>query len=376
MRSRTIFFGLSVFLFYFPLRVAENPSDGRQATISFGEKYEKNRTVKKGEIVPVYMTCSCGDDGQAGACEFNLDGNRYDLASGTTLTASVTTNAVGEFEFTGACRASDERGSRADYATLKVVDFEIKIIFDDDFDGRSRNKAGITEKGKIVVTAKDGSDIFPLEELKVSIGDNSLKLALVNTRLGTADFKATFEQGFAVIEAKVKGGVIETYEIEIIEPNGVMIEQEPGTEIFHMQGFASCGFEARAYLLPNDVSFKKLNIKEGSAKAAISGYFFYQTDNGDVHPETNWLEFGSAVPGKGTKDGAFDIIHAGSDNHTPYIDGKFTWEIPWLFKGEGGKEVKFATVSHVKEIDSTGRVTISKGGASVSAGLNDPTTDY
>ena len=264
----------------------------------------------------------------------------------------------------------------ADFAIRKAVDFEIMITFEDDFDGRARNKAGITEKGRVAVKAKNGSDIFPLEELKISRGGNSLELMNVNTTAGTANFRATFNDGAATIEAKAKGGFTGTYEIEVIKPGGVIIEQEPGTGIYHVQGYAICGFKARAYLLPNDVSFKGLRVKEGYAKADISGYFSYQAGISDVHPAGDWFVFGSAVPGKGTKDAAVDIVQAVSDNHTPYVDGKFTWEIPWLYEGERGAEVEFTTVNHVKEIDDTGRITISKGGTSVSADLNDPDSDY
>jgi len=263
-----------------------------------------------------------------------------------------------------------------DNAILKAVNFEIRVIFEDDFEGRSRNRAGITEKGRIAVVAKDGGDILPLEELKISRGGDSFELMNVNTKAGTANFRATFRDGPATIEARTNGGVTGTYEIEVIKPDGVIMEREPGTGIYHEQGYAICAFKARAYLQPNDVSFKGLRVREGYARAEISGYFSYQKGKSDIHPAGHWFVFGSAVPGKGTKDDAVDIIQAVSDNHTPYTDGKFIWAIPWLYEGEGRAEVEFATVYHIKEIDDTGRITISKGGASVSVGLNDPTSDY
>ena len=305
-----------------------------------------------------------------------MDGALNGSASASTLTVSGTADKVGEFELKGACSSQNSCAPPADYAILKVIDFEIRIAFDDDFDGRARNKAGITERGRVIVDAMDGSDIFPLEELKISRGGDSLELMGVNTKAGTAGFRATFIDGAAVIEARVKGGVTETYEIKVIQPNDVIIEREPKTGIYHEQGYAVCGLKARAYLQPNDVSFKGLKVKEGFARANISGYFSYQIGESDAHLPGDWFVFGSAVPGKGTKDAAVDIIQAASDNHTPYIDGKFTWEIPWLYQGEGGAEVKFATANHVKEIDSTGKITIRKGGTSVSVGLDDPTSDY
>ena len=376
MNSRVVSFCLAAFLFHFPLHVAGNTSDGHHAAISFGETYGKTRTVKKGDTVTAYVTCSCNHSDPTGAYELSLDGVLNGSTTGSTLTVSGTVDTVGEYELKGACYRLDVCAPPADYAILKVIDFEINITFDDDFDGRARDKAGITERGRVAVTAKDGSDIFPLEELKITQGGNSFELMNVNTTAGTANFRATFNDGVATIEAKVKGGVTETYEIEVIKPNDVIIEQEPGTGIYHVQGYAICGFKARAYLQPNYVSFKGLKVKEGYAKAEISGYFSYQTGKTDVHPAGNWFVFGSAVPGKGTKDAAVDYVQAVSNNHTPYTDGKFTWAIPWLYEGEGGAEIHFVTVFHVKEIDSTGKITISKGGTTISANLDDPTSDY
>ena len=376
MNKRTALFGLAALLFCVTPRAADNPPGGQIAAVSFGEIYGKTRTVKKGDTVTVYVTCPRDQNDPQGEYEVRLDGVIHGSASGSALTVSGTADTVGEFELKGVCQRQDVQEPPTDYATLKVVDFEIRVKFDDDFDGRARNRAGIMEKGRVVVEAKAGSDIFPLEELKISRGGNSLELTNVNTTTGGANFRATFRDGAATIEAKVKGGVIETYEINVVKPGGVVIEQEPGTGIYHDQGYAICGFKARAYLLPIDVSFKGLKVKEGYAKADISGYFSYQINKSDVHQAGDWFVFDSAVPGKGTRDAAIDIIHAVSDNHTPYSDGRFSWAIPWIYQGEGGAEVKFTIVNHVKEIDGAGKITISKGGASVSSNLNDPTSDY
>ena len=376
MNNRTMLFGIMSILFCFPLYAAGNTPGGHHVAVFFGETGEKNKTVRKGDLVTASVSCSCNHNDPVGAYELSLDGVIHGSVSGSTLTVSRTVDTVGEFELKGACHRLDVCAPPADYAILKVVDFEIRITFDDDFEGRARDKAGITERGRVAVVAKDGSDIFPLEELRISQGGNSFVLMNVNTKAGTANFRATFNDGPATIEAVVKGGVAETYEIEVIKPNDVIIEREPGTGIYHVQGYAICGFKARAYLQPNYVSFKGLRVKEGYAKAEISGYFSYQTGRSDVHPAGHWFVFGSAVPGKGTKDAAVDVVQAVSDNHTPYTDGKFTWAIPWLYQGEGGAEIQFTIIYHVKEIDSTGKMTISKGGTSVSSNLNDPTSDY
>ena len=80
--------------------------------------------------------------------------------------------------------------------------------------------------------------------------------------------------------------------------------------------------------------------------------------------------------GKGSKVDGVDTIQGTSDNHTPYEDGSFTWAIPWYFKVGTGSEKQFATINHVKTIDATGKLTISKGGTTKSSELNDPTSNY
>ena len=56
MNIRTMLFTLAVFLFFFPPLAAGNPSDGSHVTVSFGESHGKNKTVKKGDAVTVYVT--------------------------------------------------------------------------------------------------------------------------------------------------------------------------------------------------------------------------------------------------------------------------------------------------------------------------------
>lgn len=112
----------------------------------------------------------------------------------------------------------------------------------------------------------------------------------------------------------------------------------------------------------------------GAVAAVATDYFSYQ--NGLNHPDGSWAGLGEVVENKGTKDTVLDTISAGCDNHQPYSDGVFTWEIPWSFRVELGSPKEFTTVNHIKTIDSTGKMTISKGGTTISKNLNDPTSNY
>ena len=125
------------------------------------------------------------------------------------------------------------------------------------------------------------------------------------------------------------------------------------------------------------MSFKNITVSEDAVPGYGVGYFEYQT--GDVHvpqPVGATLE-DVVVPGKGTRVVPLDTIQAGSNNHQPYEDGAFTWEIPWRFRvGSGVKSPPFWNATYLKTIYPTGKMTLSKGGVTVSAELNDPSSSY
>jgi hypothetical protein len=121
----------------------------------------------------------------------------------------------------------------------------------------------------------------------------------------------------------------------VVEPSGVAIEQEVGTNVFHVNGLPSVGFIGRAYITPADVSFDYIEVREEAVNAVAIGYFGYQ--NGLVHAQGAWLPIGAVVVGKGSKDDSVDTIQGASDGHTPYVSGTFTWDIPWSFRVGGGQ---------------------------------------
>lgn len=59
----------------------------------------------------------------------------------------------------------------------------------------------------------------------------------------------------------------------------------------------------------------------------------------------------------------------------PYLDGSLTWESPWVYQFVDAPNVVYSlgTFVHVVTISADGAVSISKGGLSESAVLNDPT---
>jgi hypothetical protein len=196
--------------------------------------------------------------------------------------------------------------------------------------------------------------------------------------LSGSTYTASDRAGSATITAQCAGcncgKWVKTF--TVIEPSGVMIEQEPGTGVWHVQGTPSVGFKGRAYIQPDTVSFMNITVKEGEVAAACTGYFLPQ--NGQLHGEGSWIAFSSTVvAGKGTKDSAVDTIQGGDGGiGAPYSAGTFTWAIPWYFKVGAGAQKQFSTMNHVKTIDASGGLTISKGGTSKTKALNDPSSNY
>jgi hypothetical protein len=155
----------------------------------------------------------------------------------------------------------------------------------------------------------------------------------------------------------------------------VRIEQKPGTKIFHVKGTPSAGFLGLWYIQPSDVSFDGVIIREKHCPAVATGYFLPQ--NGQDHVPGSDLTIGPTVEGKGCLANGADQIQGGDGGiGPPYSKGDFTWPIPWEFQVGSGAPKQFATVNHVKSIDSAGTLTISKGGTSLSKTLNEASSGY
>jgi hypothetical protein len=162
----------------------------------------------------------------------------------------------------------------------------------------------------------------------------------------------------------------------VIEPDGVMIEQEPGTGIYHIQGMPSRGFKGRPYIQPDTVSFDNIRVSEGYTTAVCIGYFAFA--QGQAHPPTNWFDVsGTVSAGKGSKADTIDTIwYEFTSWPPPHTNGTFTWQIPWHYRVGGGSAHEFSTVDQVHTVDGAGTLTSSKGGTTRSSALNDPTSTY
>ncbi len=203
--------------------------------------------------------------------------------------------------------------SRADAWFLLKVDTETVATVPAD---RTRKKVGVGED--VELTLEPSS----LSQVTWSISGNG---TLSATTGNPVTFTAHDRASTPTITASYGGGSC-SVTFTVVEPSGAIIEQEPGTGVWHIQGQPSCGFKGRPYIQPDDVSFENIEIREGEVNAVCTGYFTYQ--NGLLHSAGSWVPVGPVTTGKGSKVDGVDTIQGGSDNHTPYVDGSFTWAIP------------------------------------------------
>ncbi len=165
----------------------------------------------------------------------------------------------------------------------------------------------------------------------------------------------------------------------VVAPSGVFAERQNSTGVFHQWGQPSAGMKLWLYVLPDDVNFENVYIQEGCSDVVANGYFLYQNNNPTyAHTPGAWNKVSyQPIAGKGSVF-SNDTAQGGSDNHTPYITGNFTWTIPYSYKvgASGTERGPFTSVNQTKSITSTGAMTVTKGAASVTTQLNDPTTSY
>jgi hypothetical protein len=190
-------------------------------------------------------------------------------------------------------------------------------------------------------------------------------------------------------------------------PQAVTVEDRAQPRI-HEQGKPSAGFRGLVYLRPTNVSFRTLEWHEGQAKATVGsddpgnpGYFVF--DQGKEHAPSgldlsnlsNTRPFTPGISGgditSGCRVDQIDRIYSGFNSDYPNnstnrknlgrptnVNSWMRWEIPWEYKArktDPKKWVQFQIATHEARMDtSSGTVTISKAGATVSCQRDAPTS--
>ena len=228
---------------------------------------------------------------------------------------------------------------------------------------RTRTKLGVGEEVTLTLQPISVSPITwsIVGEGILSATTGNIITFTAHNRESTASITATFNAQSCSIN------------FTVVEPDGVILEQEPETGIFHINGTASVGFRGRPFITPNDVSFINIQVREFLALGIGTG--FYAFLNNELHELGDWNPIIPGTSSKPNKLSNFDEISSGVDP-PPFSDGTFLWPIPWQFRVNGGSEKQFAIVNHEQVADSSGRVTLSKGGVTVTKDANDPNSNF
>ena len=303
-----------------------------------------------------------------------------------TSTASTTYTTVGEKTVTLTVTDNDDPAETSTTTfTATVAKITPVLTPKDNFAGRSYSRFAIAEEIDLNFTVEPPSitaaEIGGLEWEQLS-GNGVLETDSNNE--GVAEFRAATTPGSVTLKLSVVNGPMAgqgpTRTIEVILPSGVRFIQAPGTGIAHVQNIFSVGLFATPYLLPRDVSFDHLLIREESIKAEADGYFLQ--DKGKLHEMGRWHGVGPGNITDGCRVNLRDSV-AILSNNTPHTEGNFRWLIPWAV---GIKQLdppafvriaKFADVlQHAYAVeDEPGTAYILKGSLGpFKADLDDPTT--
>lgn len=309
-------------------------------------------------------------------------------ASGTGPTTSVTFNtlssSLSDYQtVTATC------GNTYATASVTVYDLTPTLTPEDNYSGRDLNNYGVCEyidlNFQTTPSGITASEIGGLQWQQTS-GSGTL----MDNGDGTGIYQCAAVADTVTLTLMITGGpclgaLAAAPARAVVPPTGGLVVQYPDSTVFHVQNTCSVGFAGRVYLTGMMVSFREINMREGTCDATATGYYNTLGLNGDTHETGAWASVGALVNGKGFLVGgndAWDEIASPYQKPkvTPYAIGTFVWEIPWQYKKIGAADntaTKFATIKHNSTCDATGKASIDKGGSpTFSANAGDATSGY
>jgi hypothetical protein len=150
----------------------------------------------------------------------------------------------------------------------------------------------------------------------------------------------------------------------VVAPRRIRMSQIGADQ--HTPGTASAGFYGQPWVLPADVSFHGIQVREVNSTATASGAFAVW--QGITHMPadqgaSSWFTVDPATAGAGSKVNCSDNIFSGALNGPPpFAPGVLTFDCDWEYKVGSGSVKLLETLIHRQEIDASGKVTIEKGG--------------
>ncbi len=163
----------------------------------------------------------------------------------------------------------------------------------------------------------------------------------------------------------------------IVPPSGIHNVRTPADSMVHDYNWPNSGFNMKAYLTPDTVSFQYLEYREHQAYAVATGYFLPENHAGH-DPKTGFSAVGADVPGLGSEVSETDQAYSGKfDLARPFVPGYVSWTIPVYYRVVGhSTEYKITSLVQKSTLASDGvHLNTTKGDASADALITDPTVD-
>lgn len=183
---------------------------------------------------------------------------------------------------------------------------------------------------------------------------------------GTAVYTAPDTFSIVILQLADGTTTYSTHIITVTPPLDAVMQQEPGTGIWHVQGKWGVGFRGRPFLRPVSVSFSRVQFREGSVAGVTNGTF--PGGSGSMHPVGSWTPIGGGNSTTGSRVEGVDHIKT-PDIDPPFGTGTFLWAIPWQYQVGRVSGVQFTTANHLEiaihnpMIGLHGMASISKKGA-------------
>jgi hypothetical protein len=257
-----------------------------------------------------------------------------------------------------------------DFPDVSNCSFVGEVAFTDEFQGRRRTAAGLMEEGTLSVRFAEGTvlaDVAPLT-WTIRSGFDS-KDSFVDTGNGTATFQASYNIGQIVFELKSgKTGCVATVTLDVVAPSGVVHTFDsfrPGNGV----NAGKINFQIRntVHILPNDVSFSKIQCGEGEdPEADMNGELKRVAirNLGEKAPHNQNGPFGITVPtslSEGSCWNTLDQIGPGTIDENGEA-GHFIWEIPQQWFGALQSRNDFSVLTQRHDFDGKRTIRIQKGG--------------
>lgn len=263
--------------------------------------------------------------------------------------------------------------------TVKIIVYELGalLLIADQFTGRSQTEFGPAEIVDYYFSISPNLSAETVGNLVWSKQSGNGELSYPSN--GIARYTHPDRAGSTVLRLTVQNGPSAgeyiTSSATTVEPTDAFLVKTSNIkhDYQHLGGL----FKADIYMLPTNVSFKRVLFGEGTVAATATGV--WSGSNGQIHQTTSPAHsIGSGNAIYGCKVNAFDTIgNWTNEPRTPPIaPGYFSWDIPWHYYSNE-TNVIFTNALHFITTDANGDSQLGKKNAGMyTINRNDPTTDF